>query len=65
MQNENGDTPLIVAAREGNHEFVSLLVEYRADVNLANNLRHTALHYAVERGYNEIVETLLVTGAEG
>ena len=54
-----------MAAQEGNNDFVALLVEYHADVNLADNLQHTALYYASERGYNEIVETLLIAGAEG
>ena len=64
-QNENGETPLIIAARDGNNEFVSLLCEFHADVNMADNLQHTALYYASERGYNEIVEILLMAGAEG
>ena len=64
-QNGNGETPLILAAREGNNEFVSLLVEHGANVNLADNLQHTALYYASERGYNEITEILLTAGAEG
>ncbi len=54
-----------VAAREGNNDFVSLLVEHGANVNLADNLQHTALYYASERGYNEITEILLTAGAEG
>ena len=32
---------------------------------MADNLQHTALYYAGERGFNEIVETLLYAGAEG
>ena len=60
-----GETPLILASREGNNEFVTLLVAHGADVNLADNFQQTALHYAGERGYNEIVETLLMAGSEG
>ena len=37
----------------------------RADVNAADNLQHTALYYAGERGFTEIVELLLAAGAEG
>ena len=44
-QNRNGETPLILAAREGNNDFVSLLVEHGANVNLADNLQHTALEH--------------------
>ncbi len=65
MRNENGETPLILAAKEGNNEFAALLVEHGADVNLADNLQRTALYYASERGYNEIAEMLLTAGAEG
>ena len=54
-----------MAAREGNADFVELLIEAGADVNMADNLQHTALHYAAERGYNQIVEMLLAAGAEG
>ena len=64
-QNENGETPLILAAREGNNEFVALLVEHQANVNQADNFQRTALYYAGERGYNEITEILLAAGAEG
>ena len=64
-QNEKGETPLILAAREGNNEFVKGLAEHLANVNLADNFQHTALYYASERGYNEIVEILLMAGAEG
>lgn len=65
MRNSNGETPLIVASRQGHNEFVALLTEHHADVNIADNLQHTALYYAGERGYNEIVEMLLENGAEG
>ena len=64
-QNGNGETPLILAAREGNNEFVTLLVEHGENVKLADKLQHTALYYDSERGYNEITEILLTAGAEG
>ena len=54
-----------MAARAGNNEVVRLLVERHAEVNAADNLQHTALYYAVERGFTEIVELLLTAGAEG
>ena len=64
-RNGEGETPLLMAARAGNNEVVRLLVEHRADVNAADNLQHTALYYAGERGFTEIVELLLAAGAEG
>lgn len=63
-QNDNGETPLILAAREGHNDFVSVLLEYHANVGIADNLQHTALYYAGERGFNEIVEKVLENGAE-
>lgn len=60
-----GETALLLAARAGNNEVVRLLVECNAEVNVADNLQHTALYYAGERGFVEIVELLLVAGAEG
>ena len=62
---KTGIPPLIIAAREGNADFTKLLIASGADVNIADNLQHTALHYAAERGYNPIVEMLLASGAEG
>ena len=59
------ETPLLMAARAGNNEVVRLLVERHAEVNAADNLQHTALYYAGERGFTEIVELLLSAGAEG
>ena len=58
-----GETALLVAARAGNNEVVRQLVEHHAEVNAADNLQHTALYYAGERGFTEIVELLLA--AEG
>ena len=46
-------------------DFVRMLVEHNAGVNTADNLQHTALYYAGERGFTEIVELLLAAGAEG
>ena len=60
-----GKRHLFLLPGEGNNEFVTLLVAHGADVNLADNFQQTALHYAGERGYNEIVETLLMAGSEG
>ncbi len=40
-----GDTPLIVAAKNGHLEIMKKLVENGAEVNLANDHGNTALHY--------------------
>lgn len=57
--------PYLFAAREGENDMTALLIENGADVNLTDNMQHSALHYATENGYTEIVEQLLVAGAEG
>ena len=41
-----------------------MLIESGADVNAVDNDQHSALYYASEAGYDEIVEQLLVAGAE-
>ena len=51
-------------AKEGHNDFVSVLLEFHANVSISDNLQHTALYYAGERGFNEIVEKLLENGAE-
>ena len=64
-QNENGETALIVAAMCGQNDFSAMLIENNANVNLADNEQQTALSYASERGFTEIVEQLIIAGAEG
>ena len=64
-QNENGETALIVAAMCGQNDFSAMLIENNANVNLADNEQQTALSYASERGFTEIVEQLIAAGTEG
>lgn len=65
LRNLDGETPLILAACEGHNDMTALLIENGADVNLTDNLQHSALYYATENGFTEIVEQLLMAGAEG
>ena len=44
---------------------VAFLIENGADVNLVSNSQRSALYYATENGFTEIVEQLLMAGAEG
>ncbi len=64
LRNLDGETPLILAAREGRNDMTALLIENGADVNLTDNLQFSALHYATENDFTEIVEQLLMAGAE-
>ena len=54
---------MILAARNGRNDFVSLLLEKGADPDAADNDGRTAMHYASEAGFTEIVEMLLMAGA--
>lgn len=55
----NGDTPLIIAARNGNAPIVKYLCDSGANVNLQNNDGWTALHYASYYGFEAVVQVLL------
>ena len=46
MRDENGKTPLHIAATHKNTSMVQLLLEKGADVNAKDNLKRTALHDA-------------------
>ncbi len=60
-----GETPAYSCSQGGPcNDFVSVLLEFHANVSISDNLQHTALYYAGERGFNEIVEKLLENGAE-
>ena len=63
-KDSDGETPLILAARNGRNDFTAMLIEKKADVNEVDNEQHSALYYASEEGYTEIVEQLLMAGAE-
>ena len=55
--------PLVIAARYGHAEVISLLASYGGDVNRADSHGFTALHYAAIHGHVRTGETLLQLGA--
>ena len=65
MQFENGQTALTMAAWNGNHEMVNLLLNApkRADPNKSNTQGVTPLHRAAEMGHTETVQVLLTHSA--
>ena len=65
LQNNKGDSALIVAARNSQTKLAAKLVQdYGANVNLKNNYGWTALIEASDNGCIDIVEMLLEHGAE-
>ena len=60
-----GGMTLHQACCQNQSEVVEALLTGGADVNLVNNSQHSALYYATENGFTEIVEQLLMAGAEG
>ena len=49
------DRPLHIASREGNIEFVRLLLESRADPKCRNKDGSTPLHMAAHMGHEDVV----------
>ena len=63
-RNQQGGTPLLVAAQNGHTNICGLLLAYGSDVNeMQHKRKFTALHYAVVGGHVAVVEALLSWGA--
>lgn len=58
-QNEDGKTPLHIAAEYGHRLSVESLLKYGADVLLTNHLGQSPLHAAIQHGHSRCVEILL------
>jgi ankyrin repeat protein len=56
------DPPLCIAAKENHSELVSMLIDNKAQVMRPNLLQLTPLIIAVQRGFLETVEVLLIKG---
>lgn len=61
-RDENGNTPLIVAAQNGHDDVVATLLAAKADVRAKNNQGQTALDLAVTGGHDECVRLLKQAG---
>lgn len=59
--NEEGGSPLMLAAYLGYNEIATLLLDYEAEPNIQQG---APLFYAVENGHSQVVETLLSNGAD-
>ena len=62
-RDEQGDTPLIEAARLGHDDVVQALLVARADPGVKNDGGQTALAVAAQGGHDEIVRLLRQAGA--
>ena len=60
---EDGLTPLMVAARKGNAEIVAALIEASADLDVRDADGWTALRYAAEFQNKETEDLLRKSGA--
>lgn len=56
-----GNTPL---HRVKNAQEAQALIQTGADINAQNNLHHTPLHIAVNKGLEDVVALLIQTGAD-
>lgn len=60
-----GQSPLWVAAEQGNVETVSFLIEHGADIQLDDEIHGlTPLHIAAKNGHLEVVKLLVEKGAD-
>jgi len=62
-RDENGNTPLLIAAQRGDAQMVKRLLEQGADVDARNDYGTTALMFASDYGHAEIIRLLLDHGA--
>ncbi|MCC2646314.1 MAG: Ankyrin repeat-like protein, partial [Rickettsiaceae bacterium] len=62
--NNEGNTPLIFAASNGNKDLVQLLLDNGADINRFGNLGNTPLMIAAWKGYKNLAELLINNGAD-
>jgi ankyrin repeat protein/serine/threonine protein kinase len=62
-KNDDGSTPLHIAAQEGYAEIVKILLERGADPNTENKDGWTPLHIAAKEGHVDVVRVLLERGA--
>ncbi|KAK4688342.1 hypothetical protein P7C73_g1771, partial [Tremellales sp. Uapishka_1] len=62
--NSGGKTALHVAAQAGNFQFVQLLCDFGADVDLTDLQGNTPLHYASAWGHLETIRVLLERGCQ-
>ena len=61
---ENGNTFLILAVKQGSPKIVKLLLGLKANINIRNNKGNTALHYATGYKMYKMIDLLKKYGAD-
>ncbi|MBF0133560.1 MAG: ankyrin repeat domain-containing protein [Magnetococcales bacterium] len=61
---QNGNTTLMVAAKDGKGDAVQALIDGGADVNAQNKDGMTALMFASQRGHADVVAVLVAANAK-
>jgi uncharacterized protein len=60
----HGNTPLMLAARDGHLDAVRVLIERGANLNVTAKYGLSALMLAIVRGHAEVAQTLINAGAD-
>ena len=64
IQNDYGDTALILSIREGHTELAAALIDAGADLNIQDNNGETALILSIREGHTDLAATLIEAGAD-
>lgn len=64
LKSESGETPLILATRNGHTEVVRLLLTHSAEINIQSQQGNFPLYLAAEAGDLNLIQLLLEHGAE-
>ena len=64
LQDDNGFTALMLAAKKGHNNIVKLLIDAKADVNKGSKDGGTALYFAMGNNHDNIGKRLIYAGAK-
>ena len=64
IEDENGETALMLASQNGHHQIVELLLKEHANINQQNENEWTALMIASHNGHHQVVELLFKEHAD-
>jgi len=64
VQDDDGNTPLMLAAYHGHAETVQMLVQRGADVDLRNKRNQAPVAGALFKGEDDVVRALITAGAD-